>query len=169
MLRSSDRSSGFVNSFRARGLRTSFIVGFPGETDSDFQELVRFVDNTRFDNLGVFVYSDEEGTFAEDLDGKVPRDLALERRDILMGKQVDISRIELRKLIGRKVPVLLEGVSSESDLLLEGRMETQAPEIDGKTLINDTAEEQPGSGRFYLTEITDSMEYDLLGRIIAEI
>jgi ribosomal protein S12 methylthiotransferase len=148
------------------GLRTSFIVGFPGETESDFQELVQFVDSVRFDNLGVFVYSDEEGTFAENLDCKVPRDLAVERRDVLMEKQAGISRKELQKLIGRKVPVLLEGVSSESDLLLEGRMETQAPEIDGKMLITDTTEEQPESGRFYLTEITDSMEYDLLGRIV---
>ena len=151
------------------GLRTSFIVGFPGETESDFQELVQFVDSVRFDNLGVFVYSDEEGTFAENLDCKVPRDLAVERRDVLMEKQAGISRKELQKLIGRKVPVLLEGVSSESDLLLEGRMETQAPEIDGKMLITDTSEEQPESGRFYLTEITDSMEYDLLGRIVANL
>ncbi len=151
------------------GLRTSFIVGFPGETESDFLELVQFVDSVRFDNLGVFLYSDEEGTLAESLDCKVPRDLAVERRDVLMEKQADISRSQLRKLIGRRVPVLLEGVSSESDLLLEGRMETQAPEIDGKILINDTAEQQPESGRFYLTEITDSMEYDLLGRIVANI
>ena len=148
------------------GLRTSFIVGFPGETESDFQELVQFVDSVRFDNLGVFVYSDEEGTFAEKLDCKVSRDLAVERRDVLMEKQAGISRKELQKLIGRQVPVLLEGVSSESELLLEGRMETQAPEIDGKILITDTTEEQPESGRFYLTEITDSMEYDLLGRIV---
>ncbi len=153
----------------AAGLRTSFIVGFPGETERDFQELVQFVDSVHFDNLGVFVYSDEEGTFAENLDCKVPRDLAVERRHVLMEKQANISRKELQKLIGRQVPVLLEGVSSESDLLLEGRMETQAPEIDGKILITDTAEEQPESGRFYLTEITDSMEYDLLGRIIANL
>jgi ribosomal protein S12 methylthiotransferase len=151
------------------GLRTSFIVGFPGETESDFQELLQFVDSVRFDNLGVFVYSDEEGTFAENLDCKVPRDLAVERRDVLMEKQAGISRKELQKLIGRKVPVLLEGVSPESELLLEGRMETQAPEIDGKILITDTTEEQPESGRFYLTEITDSMEYDLLGRIVANL
>ena len=151
------------------GLRTSFIVGFPGETESDYMELIRFVDSVRFDNLGVFLYSDEEGTFAESLDCKVPRELAVERRDVLMEKQAGISQIQLQRFIGRRVPVLLEGVSSESDLLLEGRMETQAPEIDGKILINDTAEQQPESGRFYLTEITDSMEYDLLGRIVANI
>ena len=148
------------------GLRTSFIVGFPGETESNFQELVRFVDSARFDNMGVFVYSDEEGTFAETLDAKVPREVAVQRREILMETQAAISQRELRRFIGRQVPVLLEGISTESDLLLEGRMETQAPEIDGKILINDTDEEKPESGRFYLTEITDSMEYDLLGRII---
>ncbi len=151
------------------GLRTSFIVGFPGETESDFRELLQFVDSVRFDNLGVFIYSDEEGTFAEDLDCRVPRNLAVERRNVLMEKQSGISQNDLQRLIGRQAPVLLEGISSESDLLLEGRMETQAPEIDGKVLINDTAEEQPENGRFYLTEITDSMEYDLLGRIIAEL
>ena len=148
------------------GLRTSFIVGFPGETESNFEELVRFVDSARFDNMGVFVYSDEEGTFAENLDAKVPREVAVQRREILMETQAAISQKELLRFIGRQVPVLLEGVSTESDLLLEGRMETQAPEIDGKILINDTDEEKPESGRFYLTEITDSMEYDLLGRII---
>ena len=145
------------------------IVGFPGETESDFLELLQFVDSVRFDNLGVFLYSDEQGTFAEGLDCKVPRDLAVERRDVLMEKQAGISRDQLKKLIGRQVPVLLEGVSSESDLLLEGRMETQAPEIDGKILINDTTEEQPESGQFYLTEITESMDYDLLGRIVASL
>ena len=150
-------------------MRTSFIVGFPGETESDFQELVQFVDGVRFDNLGVFVYSDEEGTFAADLDCKVPRNLAVERRDVLMEQQAGISETELQTFIGCQVPVLLEGVSSESDLLLEGRMETQAPEIDGKILINDSAKEQPESGQFYLTEITDSMEYDLLGRIISKL
>lgn len=148
------------------GLRTSFIVGFPGETESNFQELVRFVDSARFDNMGVFVYSDEEGTFAKNLDAKVPREVAVQRREILMETQAAISQRELRRFIGRQVPVLLEGISTESDLLFEGRMETQAPEIDGKILINDTDEEKPESGRFYLTEITDSMEYDLLGRII---
>ena len=101
------------------GLRTSFIVGFPGETESNFQELVRFVESARFDNMGVFVYSDEEGTFAENLDAKVPREVAVQRREILMETQAAISQRELRRFIGRQVPVLLEGISTESDLLLE--------------------------------------------------
>ena len=82
------------------GLRTSFIVGFPGETESDFQELLQFVDSVRFDNLGVFIYSDEEGTFAEDLDCRVPRNLAVERRNVLMEKQSGISQNDLQRLIG---------------------------------------------------------------------
>ena len=148
------------------GLRTSFIVGFPGETEEDFQELFRFVENARFDNVGVFVYSDEEGTAAFDLDRKVPREVANRRRDKLMTRQGDLSRDALRRFVGRRVSILLDGFSSESDLLLEGRMETQAPEIDGNVLINDVAEEEPENGEFYLAEITDSLEYDLIGRIV---
>ena len=148
------------------GLRTSFIVGFPGETESDFTTLANFVENVRFDNLGVFVYSDEESTPAQLLDSKVDRALAIERRDFLMAKQGEISKQALTRFVGRHVRILLEGISSESDLLLEGRMETQAPEIDGKVLINDTLDEEPESGQFYAVEITDSMEYDLLGRIV---
>jgi ribosomal protein S12 methylthiotransferase len=149
------------------GLRTSFIVGFPGETESDFEELLAFVDSAQFDNLGVFVYSDEEGTRAIDLDSKVPRSVATERRNIIMERQAAISRASLRRSVGRQVRVLLDGVASESDLLLEGRMETQAPDIDGKVLINDTHDDSVENGQFYLVDITDSMEYDLVGQIVA--
>ena len=148
------------------GLRTSFIVGFPGETEDDFDELMRFVDNVRFDNLGVFLYSDEEGTAAFDLGAKVPRAVAEKRRDRVMTAQAAIASGQLGKAIGKTLPVLLEGFSDESDLLLQGRLETQAPEIDGCVLINDAGETQPVAGRFYLTEMTDCLEYDLLGRIV---
>lgn len=151
------------------GIRTSFIVGFPGETDSDFKELMQFVANVGFDNLGVFLYSDEEGTAAFDLDGKVARSQAEERRDVLMSEQSRISAKNLRSLVGQRFPVLLDGFSSETDLLLEGRLETQAPEIDGHVLINDASDTEPRTGSFYDVEITESLEYDLIGRIVGKL
>ena len=151
------------------GIRTSFIVGFPGETDSDFQELTEFVANVGFDNLGVFLYSDEEGTAAFGLDRKVARSQAEERRDVLMSEQARISEEKLRSFVGRRFRVLLDGFSSESELLLEGRLETQAPDIDGHVLINDASDTEPRAGGFYDVEITESLEYDLIGRIVSKL
>jgi ribosomal protein S12 methylthiotransferase len=148
------------------GLRTSFIVGFPGETENDFNELVSFVKNVQFDNVGVFLYSDEEGTGAFDLDGKIPRSTATRRRNRLMKEQAKISGRRLRNMVGRRVEVLLEGPAAESDLLLQGRMETQAPDIDGNVLINDVGEKEVSPGEFYTVEITESMDYDLVGKIV---
>jgi len=148
------------------GLRTSFIVGFPGESEEDFSDLLSFVKNVQFDSVGVFLYSDEEGTAAFDLDGKVPRPTAIRRRNRLMKQQAKISKKRLRSMVGRKVEVLLEGRSEESDLLLQGRMETQAPDIDGHVLINDVGDKQVMPGEFYTVELTESLEYDLIGRII---
>jgi ribosomal protein S12 methylthiotransferase len=147
------------------GLRTSFIVGFPGETEHDFSELMSFVKNVGFDNVGVFLYSDEEGTGAFDLDGKVSRSTAVRRRDRLMKEQSQVSASRLRGMIGREVEVLLEGPSEESDLLLQGRMETQAPDIDGHVLINDVGDRQVKPGEFYPVQITESLEYDLIGKM----
>ncbi len=162
-----------VESIRDRvpeaGLRTSFIVGFPGETPKDFDDLLGFVEDVRFDNLGVFLYSDEDGTSAYNLDGKVDRDTAIERRDFLMKRQAGIIEERLEGMVGLKMTVLLDGLSSETDLLLEGRLETQAPEIDGHVLINDANGIEPRAGRFYKVEMTDSLEYDLIGRIVEEI
>ena len=148
------------------GLRTSFITGFPGETEEDFNEILTFMGNAEFDNVGVFLYSDEEGTGAFDLDGKVQRRTAARRRNQLMKTQAGISKAKLREMVGRRVEVLLEGTSSESELLLKGRMETQAPDIDGHVLINDTGERSVRDGEFHHVEITESMEYDLIGRIV---
>ena len=150
------------------GLRTSFIVGFPGESDDDFNEVLRFIKNVQFDNVGVFLYSDEEGTGAFDLNGKVQRRVATRRRNQLMKQQAIISKNKLRGMVGRTVDVLLEGRSSESDLLLQARMQTQAPEIDGHVLINDAGEAAPASGGFYKVEITGSLEYDLIGGIVQD-
>jgi ribosomal protein S12 methylthiotransferase len=148
------------------GLRTSFIVGFPGETEDDFNEVLSFTGNVGFDNVGVFLYSDEEGTGAYDLKAKVPRRTAVRRRNQLMKEQATISKKQLRLMVGRKVEVLLEGESEESNLLLQGRMETQAPDIDGHVLINDAGIAGPVTGEFYQVEVTESLEYDLIGRIV---
>ena len=158
------------------GLRTSFIVGFPGETEGDFNEIIEFLENVNFDNVGVFLYSDEEGTGAFDLDGKVQRRIAVRRRNELMKRQAKISKKKLRGMVGRTTEILLEGRSDESDLLLQGRMQTQAPDIDGHVLINDAGDAgdagnaqnlDPIPGRFYNVEITDSLEYDLIGTILS--
>ena len=148
------------------GLRTSFIVGFPGESEENFNDLLSFVKNVQFDNVGVFLYSDEEGTAAFDLEGKVPRSTATRRRNRLMKEQAGISAKRLQNMVGRKVEVLLEGRSEESDLLLQGRMETQAPDIDGHVLINDAGDKEVTPGEFYTVEITESLDYDLVGRIL---
>jgi ribosomal protein S12 methylthiotransferase len=148
-------------------IRTTFIVGFPGEREEDFQELVDFVRAVEFDRVGVFTYSDEENSAAFELDEKVDRAEALRRERLLMKEQARISRRKNRRLVGEQVKVLLEGRSKESDLLLEGRMETQAPEIDGSILINDVPEDadvRPGD--FVTVEITEAHDYDLIGRII---
>jgi len=150
------------------GLRTSFITGFPGETEDDFKEVLRFMDNAAFDNVGVFLYSDEEGTGAFDLDQKVPRRTAVRRRNQVMKRQAAISKKNLKAMIGRRAEVLVEGPSDESDLLLKGRMETQAPDIDGHVLINDVGDTVVKAGEFYNVEITESLEYDVIGRIVSK-
>jgi ribosomal protein S12 methylthiotransferase len=149
-------------------IRTTFIVGFPGETEEDFEELADFVRSARFDRLGVFTYSDEEGTEAYDLDGKVDPAVAESRRDRLMEVQREISLERNRALVGRRVRVLMEGRSEETDLLLQGRMASQAPEIDGVVLVNELGEDErvPEEGEFVTVEITDAHEYDLVGRIV---
>ena len=147
------------------GVRTSFITGFPGESEEDFGEVMQFIRNVQFDNVGVFLYSDEEGTSAFDLDKKVPRRTAEKRRNQLMKEQSKISSNKLRGMIGKNVKVLLEGPSTESDLLLQARMGTQAPDIDGRVLINDVGDRLPVVGEFYDVEITESLEYDVIGKL----
>src|SRR6266581_3039240 len=118
-------------------VRTTFITGFPGETEGDFEELLTFVRNVEFDRVGVFTYSDEEGTPAFELPQKVDPKIAKQRRARLMKEQAKISRRKNKARIGNTVRVLFEGEANESDLLWQGRMETQAPDIDGCVLIND--------------------------------
>jgi ribosomal protein S12 methylthiotransferase len=148
-------------------LRTTFIVGFPGETDEDFAELMQFVKDIEFDRVGVFTYSDEEGTHGFALDGKVTAKTMRARRAKLMREQQRISKRKNKALIGKQFRALLEGVSEESQLLLQARLETQAPEVDGHILINDVPDGfalQPGA--FIHLEITEAHEYDLIAKVI---
>src|SRR5713226_8873235 len=148
-------------------VRTTFITGFPGETDEDFEELLAFVKNVEFDRVGVFSYSDEEGTAAYDLPNKVEAKVARQRRARLMEEQLKISRRKNKARVGKTVRVLFEGESAESDLLWQGRMETQAPDIDGCVLINDAPEDfAPQPGQVVNVLITEAQEYDLVGRIV---
>jgi ribosomal protein S12 methylthiotransferase len=148
-------------------LRTSFIVGFPGETDADFQELCDFIQAAQIDWLGVFSYSDEEGAKAFDLDAKVPRRTIESRRRKLMRLQQKISARNRSQWIGRELDILVEGEYEETDLLWQGRSLDQAPEIDGKVLINDFGpHETLVPGTFYRAEITESHDYDVVARII---
>ena len=148
-------------------IRTTFITGFPGETESDFEELMAFVRNCEFDNVGVFTYSDEEGTPAFDLPDKVDAKTAKRRRTALMKEQAKISKKKNKEKIGRTFRVLFEGYSQESDLLFQGRLEGQAQEIDGYILINDMPEDlDPQVGEFYDVRITEAHDYDLIGEII---
>src|SRR5215217_4793154 len=147
-------------------VRTTFIAGFPGETEEDFAELQAFVRNVELDRVGVFTYSDEEGTPAFDLPGKVDAKVARERRAKLMRAQSRISLRKNRERVGSVVRVLFEGASEETDLLWQGRMETQAPDIDGCVLINDAPEGfAPEPGQFVYVELTEAQQYDLVGRI----
>ena len=149
-------------------VRTTFISGFPGETEADFKELLSFIKSVEFDRVGVFTYSDEEGTPAFDLPNKVPHRTAARRRTSLMKEQAKISRRKNRARVGEVVQVLFEGESKESELLWQGRMETQAPDIDGCVLINDVQDGVlPAAGEIVNVEITEAHEYDLIGRILA--
>jgi ribosomal protein S12 methylthiotransferase len=149
-------------------LRTSFIVGFPGESAGDVEILEEFIREAKFDWLGVFSYSDEEGSGAFALDSKVPKRSIEARKRRLMKLQQSISRKAKQEWVGREVTVLAEGESEETPLLWEGRTQYHAPEIDGKVYINDFGDlEKLEAGRFYRAEITEAHDYDLVARIIS--
>jgi ribosomal protein S12 methylthiotransferase len=148
-------------------LRTSFIVGFPGETEKEFEELCSFVKEAAFDWMGAFGYSDQEGAGAFDHDKKLSSREIESRRKSLMSIQKKISRAKKKSLIGREFDLLLEGTSTESDLLLEGRTAMHAPEIDGKVFVNDYPEgNEPKKGEFYRCRITAAHDYDLVAEIL---
>jgi ribosomal protein S12 methylthiotransferase len=149
-------------------LRTSFIVGFPGESLHDFELLEEFIGEAKFDWLGVFSYSDEEGSAAFPLEGKLNKRTIEARKRRLMKLQQSISKRAKQQWIGRELVLLAEGESEETPLLWEGRTQFHAPEIDGKVYINDFGDlEVPEPGRFYKAQITEAHEYDLVARIIS--
>jgi ribosomal protein S12 methylthiotransferase len=148
-------------------LRTSFIVGFPGETEKEFEELCDFVREAQFDWMGAFAYSDQDGAAAYAQEKKLsPREIE-RRRKHLMGIQRQISKKKKKSLIGREFDLLLEGESEETELLLEGRTAMHAPEIDGKVFVNDSPEDiDPQPGQFYRCQITEAHDYDLVAKIL---
>jgi ribosomal protein S12 methylthiotransferase len=150
-------------------LRTSFIVGFPGETEEDFEALCDFVKEAKFDWLGVFGYSDEDGCAAHGMDAelKVPEREIERRRKKLMKIQQGISKKSKARLIGREFDLIVTGVSEETELLWEGRTEMHAPEIDGKVYINDLGErEELTVGEVVRCQITEAHDYDLVARVM---
>jgi ribosomal protein S12 methylthiotransferase len=144
-------------------LRTTFMVGFPGETGRAFQELYKFVKEAEFDHLGAFAFSPEKGTAADRLDKKVQGERAQERLEAIMNLQMGISRKKNLARVGETVVTLLEGASPETDLLLSGRTAGMAPDVDGRVLINK------GTGivgEMVSVRITDGQPYDLIGEIL---
>ncbi len=147
-------------------LRTSLIVGFPGETEEQFNELVEFVRDIEFDRLGVFTYSNEEDTDAYSMPGQINERVKNKRRDKLMRIQQKISLRKNRSLIGTKQIVLIDGPSKDAPYLIEGRTYGHAPEVDGVVYITDTSSDIPLPGKFASVEITEAHPYDLIGRIV---
>lgn len=146
-------------------LRTTFLVGFPGETEQDVEQLIDFLKRVRLDHVGVFPYANEEGCPAENFPNQLPEEEKISRCDAVMEVQSTISQELLRKYVGRKEQVLVEGLSRETDLLLEGRTRYQAPDVDGCVYINDGT---ANAGDIVTVEITESQIYDLVGGIVAD-
>lgn len=146
-------------------IRTQFIVGFPGETQENFEELLKFVAEQKFDRVGCFQYSPEESTPGGKMPDQVDDAVKLERHNALMEVQQNISREKHKAFVGKTIEVVVEGLSEETDLLLQGRMSQQAPDIDGVVLINDG---QAKVGQFVKVRVTDSMDYDLIGEIVEQ-
>jgi ribosomal protein S12 methylthiotransferase len=148
--------------------RTTFIVGFPGETDADFRVLYDFVEQQRFDHVGVFTYHQEDGTPAATLEGQVPEKVKKERQRELMRLQKRLSRKRLKALVGTEHEILVEGTSPESDLLWRGRLPTQAPDVDGQVFLAN-APEGTAPGQFLRVRITEAGDYDLVAEPAADL
>jgi ribosomal protein S12 methylthiotransferase len=147
-------------------LRTTFIVGFPGEGEEEFEELLEFVRALRFDHLGVFTYSWQEENPGSDLGDPVSDEVKIARRDAILEVQQDISMEHNRRFVGRILPALVTGRLEEMELLLDARLARQAPEIDGRLLINDGI---APAGSLVDVEVTEAHPYDLVGKIVSVI
>jgi ribosomal protein S12 methylthiotransferase len=155
--------SRFRRAMPSAAVRTTLIVGFPGETEREFEHLLDFVREARFEHLGVFVYSHEPGTPAGAWDDDVPEATKRERRERLLACQQQIVFERHRRALGRRVEVLCEGTHPDTDWLLVGRTRHQAPEVDGLVLINDGT---AAPGEFVDVELTDTAGYDVVGRVV---
>ncbi|MCX6117376.1 MAG: 30S ribosomal protein S12 methylthiotransferase RimO [Proteobacteria bacterium] len=157
-----------VNKLRQKvpsvAIRTSVMVGFPGESESEFQDLKNLVEELKFDHLGCFSYSQEEGTVAGRMPDQIAEDVKQNRLDQIMMIQKSVSKERLKRFVGQRIPVLVSGPSEESELLWQGRMAIQAPEVDGLVYLNDGPLE---AGQIQMVEITDSYEYDLVGHVVS--
>ena len=157
-----------LRNIRARipnvALRTTFIVGFPGETAADFAELEAFIDEIGFDHVGVFTYSHEEGTSAFDLEDDVPEAAKLKRQDRLMARQRDLVAARQHARLGERTRLVVDGSSSEHELVLQGRLAGQAPEIDPVVYLTDCDPSAFPRGAFVDVEIVGSQDYDLVAR-----
>lgn len=164
---SSDQIYGTIDRVRTIlpdiALRTTFLVGFPGETETDFLELEAFLNTMHIDHVGVFPYANEEGSPSENYGNQLPEEEKLRRCDYLLGVQANLSEKIQSKYIGSIESVLVEGLSRETDLLLEGRTRYQAPEVDGCVYINDGV---ANPGDIVQVQITQSQVYDLIGGIV---
>lgn len=166
------RDSEFLRDLLARlrrrvpglALRTSLIVGLPGETEADFEDLLSFVEEQRFERLGVFEFSPEEGTPAATMKQQVPDAVKRKRFERIMALQQGIAHAHQQAMIGRRLEVLVEGRAEETEHLLAGRHAQQAPEIDGITYVNDGV---AYPGEIVTVEITDASDYDVVGRVVA--
>jgi ribosomal protein S12 methylthiotransferase len=147
-------------------VRTSLIVGFPGETEEDFQELCQFLKENPLDNVGIFKFSREPGSHAHDLPDQVPEEVKEDRWNRLMQIQKKTLNKWNKRWIGKKIPVVVEGYHPESKLLMIGRHQGQAPDIDGQVIIND-GRLVKSFGSIYLAEVTESHDYDLVAKIIS--
>ena len=143
-------------------LRTTLIVGFPGETDEDFAELEGFVADTMFDHVGVFTYSHEEGTRAFGLADDVPAAVKMRRRNALMARQKKIVARAQRARIGTEVPLLIDGPSAEHEMVVQGRLEGQAPDIDAVVYLTDCDASQLKPGDLIQARIVAARGYDLV-------
>jgi ribosomal protein S12 methylthiotransferase len=148
------------------GIRTGMIVGFPGETEQDFEVLCQFVQAAQFDRLGVFSYSDEDSSASFALDAKVDARTIYRRKRRLMAIQRKISRARNRALVGRELPVIVDGPSADSELVWEARLSTQAPDIDGTCFISDPGEHPLEAGQIRRMRIAQAHDYDLTGELV---
>ena len=145
-------------------LRSTAIVGFPGESEEDFAELCEFVKEAQFDRFGAFTYSEEEGTAAAEFENKVDEQTKQDRYDTLMSVQLAVSEKKLEKMVGKKIEVLCEGFDTVAGVHF-GRSRADAPDVDGKVYF--TAPKKIRAGRFVEVEITEAMDYDLFGELVS--